>query len=410
MELESQFVNAITCPPSMDEVFSLGPVHDNTHASLVSWLDQQGLHQTQSSNQSHEYFPMKRGYVKMPADRRLVNPLLSQFQDEKLRELMWREVATTPRSNASTLGSLILTRQKLATYLGFKSFAHKNLARKVLTTPQEVFEMLTRLAEKSRPRASEELNILRDLKRKIKASSGSGDICSDADVVYPWDVHFLAATHGTLSKSKSGNSGASSTASSKLSQYLSLETCMKGIAYVIKESFGIEVCEGEVRPGEHWMGSGGVYENDQKILWKYDLYGPSDSGRGDPLGTIYVDPFARGHKFAGASHFTIRCGKRNLYDDNHDGCSRKESNFVHNVDRNHQLPIVALLFDFTPPTASNTPPLLSLSQLETLYHEWGHAMHSMLSRTSFQHLSGTRGSTDFVEVCFVSLLQFHCDV
>jgi intermediate peptidase len=53
---------------------------------------------------------------------------------------------------------------------------------------------------------------------------------------------------------------------------------------------------------------------------------------------------------------------------------------------------VALVFNF--PRDAN----LSMQALETFYHEVGHAMHSLLSRTKFQHLSGTRGSTDFVEV------------
>ena len=85
----------------------------------------------------------------------------------------------------------------------------------------------------------------------------------------------------------------------------------------------------------------------------------------------------------------------------------KDENKNLNVDKiihhdKYQLPVVALSFNFIQP--SNTGLLynkisnLSLSDIETLHHEWGHALHSLLSRTTFQHLSGTRGATDFVEV------------
>jgi mitochondrial intermediate peptidase len=401
VELETEFVSAITSPPSMEHVFSLGPLNDDTHASLVSWLEQQGLSQTQASNSYDENMPMIRGYLKMPADKRLVSPLLSQFQDEKLRELMWREVAVSPRANINTLGSLILTRQKLAINLGYKSFAHKNLARKVLTTPDDVSKMLNSLAVKSRPQAAKEIELLRELKKRVSENSSDSGIVSDASVIYPWDVNFLATLHGSLSESQSGSNRIAS-ASRELREYMSIDTCMLGLRDVIHQAFGIEVCEEEVLEKEHWMGPDGVLENGQKMVRKYALYGPSSSGRGEPLGHIYLDPFARGHKFAGASHFTIRCGKKELMldtsdDDEEGSCAFKQANSNTDND-NHQLPIVALLFDFTPPSANSDIPLLTLSQLETLYHEWGHALHSLLSRTSFQHLSGTRGSTDFVEV------------
>ena len=95
-------------------------------------------------------------------------------------------------------------------------------------------------------------------------------------------------------------------------------------------------------------------------------------------------------KFPGAAHFTLRCG-----------CSNSADNYRDKTSDNYQLPVVALSFNFMPPSGDNIInskiPCLTLSDVETLHHEWGHALHSLLSRTTFQHLSGTRGAVDFVE-------------
>ena len=120
-----------------------------------------------------------------------------------------------------------------------------------------------------------------------------------------------------------------------------------------------------------------------------------------PLGTMFVDLHPRDGKFLHAAHFTIRCGR-----------IRNEDNTINNNDNNnnnnnsaqptttttdHQLPIVALVCNLTPSSSSSSQTLLSHSEVETLYHEFGHGLHSLLSRTSFQHLSGTRAAMDFVE-------------
>ena len=125
-------------------------------------------------------------------------------------------------------------------------------------------------------------------------------------------------------------------------------------------------------------------------------------------------------KFPGAAHFTLRCGcsnnsennsHRNRSNSNYESESNdhKTNNYNKSSKTNinikvdqYQLPVVALSFNFTPPNKNNMMngiiSTLSLSDVETLHHEWGHALHSLLSRTTFQHLSGTRGPTDFVEV------------
>ena len=116
-------------------------------------------------------------------------------------------------------------------------------------------------------------------------------------------------------------------------------------------------------------------------------------------------------KYGHAAHFTVRCG-----------CLAPSPS----GEGNYQTPIVALVMNFAPTGAgethlshsevrtclraeqtTNNPvllrtvrpgPTVALGQLETLLHEFGHALHSLLSRTKFQHLSGTRAAADFVEV------------
>ena len=335
----------------------------------------------------------------MPSDGRLTAPLMVQLQDDHLRECLWKGTIGQPAANKRTLSSLILCRQKLAHSLGYKSYAHKNLSRKVLTSPEEVTAMLTRLAEKTRGQASRQVSILADMKRKI-LNIGSTDPVG----VYPWDIGHLIHMHGRRATGEDGgsmNGKWKASASQELCQYMSLDTCLAGLGVVCKEVFGIDIEEVEVGAEEHWMGKDSpVVTNGQKTIRKFLLYSAPLNGssyRGDALGCIYLDPFERGYKFTGASHFTIRCGRRN--DHGHSTVSSEDSS-------GHQLPVVALLFHFPLPS-SRAPPLLSLSQLETLYHEWGHAMHSLLSRTAFQHLSGTRGSTDFVEASGIAYITIH---
>ena len=62
----------------------------------------------------------------------------------------------------------------------------------------------------------------------------------------------------------------------------------------------------------------------------------------------------------------------------------------------YQLPVVALVMNMGISTAGGRV-LVQHSDLETLLHEFGHALHSLLSRTTFQHLSGTRAAADFIE-------------
>ncbi|XP_052726529.1 mitochondrial intermediate peptidase, mitochondrial isoform X8 [Vigna angularis] len=96
------------------------------------------------------------------------------------------------------------------------------------------------------------------------------------------------------------------------------------------------------------------------------------------LGYLYLDLYSRKGKYPGCAHFAIKGGRR---------ISQTE----------YQLPIVALVCNFP---GSQNPSAVRLNhwEVETLFHEFGHALHSLLSRTDYQHFSGTRAVLDFAEI------------
>jgi intermediate peptidase len=108
---------------------------------------------------------------------------------------------------------------------------------------------------------------------------------------------------------------------------------------------------------------------------------------------MYLDLVPRDGKYVHSAHFTVRCG-----------CSIRNGPSDESV---YQIPTVALICNLSPSHANmDIGGLLTHSEVETVFHEFGHALHSLLSRTSFQHLSGTRVAMDFVETPSHLMEQF----
>jgi intermediate peptidase len=204
------------------------------------------------------------------------------------------------------------------------------------------------VADRSVPvrQAKVEQKLLLDAKRKHEGRSG--------DHVYMWDLPYYmgmlkAQTHRIDSR--------------VISAYFPLENCLKGLHLLCSALFGLELKQ--------------VPMLNASEGWHEDVVKLALTRNGERLGYMYFDLYPRPHKYNHAAHFTIRCGKRLS-------------------ETSYQKPIVALVCNFNKP-APDSPSLLTHAEVETLFHEFGHAMHSLLSRTEFQHLSGTRAALDFVE-------------
>jgi intermediate peptidase len=193
-------------------------------------------------------------------------------------------------------------------------------------------------------------------------------------------------------------------ASSGISSYFSVGTVFAGLSNIFQSLYGVRFEIEDVLPGEVW------HPNVRKLAVVHETEGI--------IGTIYCDLFQREpestRKYDNAAHFTVRCCRRI---DNDEVSAAKENWRMHNdkherivIDKNgdqktYQLPIVVLVTSFKFPS-NDGPCLLDTADIETLFHEMGHAMHSMLSQTDFQHISGTRVAMDFVEVPSILMEYF----
>jgi peptidyl-dipeptidase Dcp len=244
--------------------------------------------------------------------------------------------------NKGILKQMVDLRVERAHVLGYQSHADYVLEDSMAKTPQSVEELLTKLWKAALPMTKRETASLESL---LKADSEQAPL-------QPWDWWYYSEK---LRQQKYDLS------EEALRPYFSLERVQKGAFDVATKLFGIqfELCDDLP-----------VYHEDVKAYRVLE----SD---GRHLGVLYVDYFPRASKRQGAwmtdyvaDH--LKEGKR--------------------VD-----PVVANVFNFTRPT-ENKPALLTLEEVQTLFHEFGHGLHGLLSKVTYPGLAGTNVPRDFVEL------------
>mmetsp|Transcript_9576 Transcript_9576/g.23861 ORF Transcript_9576/g.23861 Transcript_9576/m.23861 type:complete len:737 (-) Transcript_9576:6648-8858(-) len=291
--------------------------------------------------------------VELTASSPISHSITSFASNGALRKEVYLETMTSCPENLDVLDAMIDARHRLATTLGFESYGHRFLQDKMAQTPQAVAEFLQDLQGRIQPAYQQEMGMLSHAKQQIEGSSE----------IEPWDVKFYTK----LLKAQSGVDP------NELAPYLSLSNCLRAMKLLTKTLFGIRMEERKLEDGERWDLDGENNTVEDEPIRKFVAL-EEDTGR--ELGTMYLDLHPRPGKYTHAAHFTVRCG-----------C------LENGPDSDYQKPIVALVCNMNTGQASFS----SHQEVETFLHEFGHALHSLLSRTNFQHMSGTRASMDFVE-------------
>ncbi|KAL4574877.1 hypothetical protein LXL04_021717 [Taraxacum kok-saghyz] len=273
-----------------------------------------------------------------------VSSVLQWAHDDEVRKMTYIKSNSVPRANLGVLDNLISARHEISEIMGYKSYAHYALNSNMASSPDVVSSFLVDLSKTIHPKALEEFESICNYKKEKTGQQG----------LEPWDEAYFTRSM----KSSTYNFDFSVVAS-----YFSLTQCIEGLKVIVESLFEMKFLNYPLAPGESW----------HPDVMKMALHHPDE---GD-LGYIYLDLNSRHGKYPGCAHFAIRGGRK---------VSKTE----------YQLPVIALVCNFSKPHNSSIV-RLNHADVDTLFHEFGHALHSLLSRTDYQHFSGTRVAFDMAE-------------
>ncbi|KAH9944233.1 mitochondrial intermediate peptidase [Epithele typhae] len=307
---------------------------------------------------------------------------------EEPRRKVYIASNSSTQDQIRTLEHLLQMRGELAQLVGKKSYAHMTLSDKMAKSPENVQHFLDSLLDHTRPHAERAIQTL-STRKQLHLNT------AHLPTIQAWDRDYYCPPEPP--------------ASPVFLPTLTVGTVFMALSRLFQALYGVSLRVADTPPSESW-------HPDVRKLEVID----EDSG---VLGWIYTDLIARVGKPGGAAHYTVRCSRR-TDDDDEDGdwedaspsskaIARMSEEFEKEKrfrlpHRKHvlQLPVVVLLCEFTPPTLGCGPTVLEWHDVLTLFHEMGHAMHSMIGCTEYQNVSGTRCATDFVELPSILMEHF----
>jgi oligopeptidase A len=271
-------------------------------------------------------------------------PIVTYGENSALREEVYEAFVTRASDqgpnagewdNSDLIDEILALRHELAGVLGFDNYAAYSLATKMAEAPQQVIQFLQDLADKSRPQALQEFA---ELQAYAKESF-------DVAELQPWDVGFYSEK---LRQHRYAIS------QEELRPYFPVNKVISGMFEVVHRLYGIAIEQ--------------VTEVDS---WHQDVRFYEIKKGGQAIGRFYLDLYARANKRGGAWMDECRVRRRNS-------------------DGSLQLPVAYLTCNFNGPVGDK-PALLTHNEVTTLFHEFGHGLHHVLTQIEVGAVSGING-------------------
>jgi len=279
-------------------------------------------------------------------------PVLTYCDNRELRREVYEAFVTRASDvgpdggtwdNTPVMAEILKRRHTMANLLGFNNFAERSLAKKMARSVDEVLDFLNQLAEKSRPIAEREFG---ELKAFALDTHGMDDLQA-------WDIGYYSEK---LRQQRYDISP------EILRPYFPADKVVSGLFQVVEKLFDVQI---EARADVE--------------TWHEDATAYCISRGGEPLAWFYLDPYSRQGKRGGAWMADCRVRWRNLRG-------------------KIQLPVAFLTCNFTP-SVNGKPSLLTHDEVTTLFHEFGHGLHHMLTQVEVMDVSGISGvAWDAVEL------------
>src|SRR5213594_2520784 len=248
-------------------------------------------------------------------------------------------------SNVAVLNQMLALRNKIALRLGYKSWDDYQTEIKIAKTGANAEKYINDLVAGIQPKFDSELAEL----QKLKAAETNDP--NARIMVWDWRYYGNQRNKQKYDVDKEA-----------LRAYFPFQKVLDGMFNIYQSIFGLKF--EKIAAPYKWIAD-------------LQLYLVTDAASGEPLGMFYLDMFPREGKFNHFAEFEIIGGKML-------------------PDGKYQRPTVALLCNF-PPATADKPSLLTHSDVETLFHEFGHALHSIVTRAKYGRFAGTHVPGDFVE-------------
>ena len=290
----------------------------------------------------------KEGWI-FTLDFPVFSPFMTYSTQRELRKQMYMARNTecihdNDANNLEICKRLINLRRELAQLLGFDTYADYVLKHRMASNIDNVYKLLNDLIDAYKPTAEKEVAEITALAKRIEG---------DDFVMEPWDMSFYSHK---LQMEKYNLDA------EMLRPYLQLDKVIDGVFGLAGKLYGITFKENKDIP---------VYHPDVKAYEVFDK-------DGSYLAVFYADFFPRKGKQGGAWMTEV------------------QGQWIDHKGQNIR-PHVSVVMNFTKPTAEK-PALLTLGEVETFLHEFGHSLHGMFANTRFESLSGTNVWWDFVEL------------
>ena len=307
----------------------------------------------------------KQGWV-FTLDYPSFSPFMTYSTQRELRKQLYMARNTicthdNSENNLDICKRLINLRREIAQLLGYKTYADYVLKRRMASNTRNVYRLLDDLVDAYRPTAVKEREELKKIFEKENKSLTS-HLSPLTSKMMPWDSGFYS--HKLQMKKYNIDA-------EMLRPYFELKNVIKGVFGLANKLYGITFKENKDIP---------VYHPDVKAYEVFDK-------DGSYLAVFYADFHPRKGKQGGAwmteyqgQHWEVK----------------SEKGKVKSVKENVR-PHVSVVMNLTKPT-EDKPALLTLGEVETFLHEFGHSLHGMFANTRFESLSGTNVWWDFVEL------------
>ncbi|MCJ1353189.1 MAG: hypothetical protein MMC33_003174 [Icmadophila ericetorum] len=291
-------------------------------------------------------------------------PTMRYATNPATRQLVYIGNENKSNKNIPLFRDAVVLRDEAARILGYPNHAAFRIEDKMAKTTETVDDFLGDLRQRLTKGGIDEIETMKKLKEQDRKSHNL-----EADSHYfLWDHYYYNRL--LLEKEYSVDQ-------QKISEFFPLQTSIQGMMRIFEELFGLKFEEvtGSDRDSISPTGKGGdlVWHEDVKF---YSVWDDEDEGSGF-VGYLYIDLHPREGKYGHAANFNIQPGF-----------------LLENGTRRY--PATALVCNFSKPTPKK-PSLLKHDEFVTLFHELGHGIHDLVSKTIYARFHGTRTAQDFVE-------------